>query len=150
MPWTVEVLVADVQLVKRDPITGVLTIGMSRPPSYVSGINFLVQIVVLEILSSPGRDINDPGGGANLRSLVGANVAFDDESEVFAEVKMIIKTAETNIKERQNNANRPSNEQLAKLELLDIVPDEENLQLEIILRIVSMDQQDTQAIVGLK
>jgi hypothetical protein len=150
MPWTIEVLVADIQLVKRDPLTGVLTVGISRPPAYVFGINLLVQIVVLELMSSPGRDINDPGAGSSLRSLIGANVAFDDESEVFAEVKMIVKTAETNIKNRQNTSNRPSSEQLAKLELLDIVPDEENLQLEIILRIVSMDQQDTQAIVGLK
>jgi phage baseplate assembly protein W len=150
MPGTAEVLVSDVKMVQRDPNTGVLTIGISRPPEFVSGIDKLVQIVVLELLASPGRDINDPNAGSNLRSLIGANVAFDDEAEVYAEIKLMIKTAETNIKERQENTSRPSNEKLSKLDLLDIVPDEENSQLEIILRVVSLDQQDTQAIVGLK
>ena len=63
---------------------------------------------------------------------------------------MMISATEANIKRKQEAYGRPANEKLAKLELVDLVPDEENLQLEVILRAVSMDQQTTEAIVGLK
>ena len=140
----------DVKIVTKDPNTGVLSIGMSRPPQFVSGIDLLVQIVVIELLTSPGRDILDPLSGGNLRSLVGSNIAYDDEAEVFAEVRIMITSAERNIKRKQRTTQRPANEKLSSLDLIDIVPDEENLQLEVILRVVSLDQQDTEAIVGLQ
>lgn len=140
----------DVRIVTRDPVTGILAVGIPRPPQYISGIDLLVQIVVIELLTSPGRDINDPESGGNLRSLIGANVAFDDEAEVFAEVRIMISATEQNIKRKQRNVQRPASEKLSRLDLIDIVPDEENSQLEVILRIVSLDQQDTQAIVGLQ
>ena len=141
---------ADIRVVTRNTTTGVLSIGIPRPPQYVSGIDLLVQIVVIEMLSSPGRDIVDPNDGGNLRSLVGSNVGFDDEGEVFAEVRMMISATEENIIRKQRTSNRPASERLSRLELVDIVPDEENAQLEIILRVVSLDQQDTEAIVGLQ
>lgn len=141
---------SDVKIVSRDPVTGVLSIGISRPPQFVSGINLLVQIVTIELLHSPGRDITNPETGANLRSLIGANIAFDDEAEIFAEIKLMVQTAENNIKTLQASSSRPANEQLARLELMDVVPDEENLQLEIIIRVTSLDQQSTDAVVGLK
>lgn len=141
---------SDVKIVSRDPVTGVLSIGISRPPQFVSGIDLLVQIVTIELLHSPGRDITDPETGANLRSLIGANIAFDDEAEIFAEIKLMVQTAENNIKALQTSSSRPANEQLGRLELIDVVPDEENLQLEIIIRVISLDQQSTDAVVGLK
>lgn len=141
---------SDVKIVSKDPETGVLSIGISRPPQFVSGIDLLVQVVAIELLHSPGRDIIDPDTGANLRSLIGSSVAFDDESEIFAEIRLMVKAAEDNIKKTQASSNRPSNEQLGRLELMDIVPDEESLQLEIIIRVTSLDQQSTSAVVGLK
>ena len=140
----------DIKIVTKDANTGVLSIGIPRPPKFVSGIDLLVQIVVIELLTSPGRDISDPQSGGNLRSLIGANLAFSDEAEVFAEVRIMISSAEQNIKRKQRTVQRPSSEKLSRLDLIDIVPDEENLQLEIILRVVSLDQQDTEAIVGLQ
>ena len=141
---------ADIKLVHRDKNTGVLTIGVTRPPEFISGIDLLVQVVVIELLHSPGRDIIEPQTGANLRSLIGANVAYDDESEIFAEIKLMVQAAESNIRTSQASSGRPANEQLAALDLLDVVPDEENLQLEVIIRVTSLDQQSTDAIVGLK
>lgn len=141
---------ADVKIVQRDSVTGVLTVGITRPPEFISGIDLLVQSVVIELLHSPGRDINDPQSGANLRSLIGANVSFDDEAEIFAEIKLMVSAAEKNMRAAQASSNRPANEQLGKLELMDVVPDEENLQLEVIIRVTSLDQQSTDAIVGLK
>jgi phage baseplate assembly protein W len=140
----------DIKVVTRDAATGVLSIGIPRPPQFVSGIDLLVQVVVIELMTSPGRDIIDPASGGNIRSLIGANVAFDDEGEIFAEVKMMVSTAEANIKRKQASVARPANEKLGRLELVDLVPDEVNAQLEVILRVVSLDQQDTEAIVGLQ
>jgi hypothetical protein len=141
---------SDVKIISKDPITGVLSIGISRPPRFVSGIDLLVQIVTIELLHSPGRDVLEPDTGANLRSLIGSNIAFDDEAEIFAEIKLMVQAAENNIKKTQASSSRPANEQLAKLELMDVVPDEESLQLEIIIRVTSLDQQSTDAVVGLK
>lgn len=140
----------NIKVIQKDEATGVLSIGMSRPPQYVSGIDLLVQIVVMEFLSSPGRDILNPGGGGNVRSLLGTNVNFEDEAEIFTEISMMVSATESNIKTIQEAYNRPANEKLARLEMVDIVPDDETMQLEIILRVVSMDQQSTEAIVGLK
>ena len=140
----------DIKVVQKDPVTDTLSIGIPRPPQYISGIDLLVQIIVIELLSSPGRDILNPGGGGNLRSLIGANVNFDDESEIFAEIAMMVSATERNIKQFQEAYGRPANEKLARLDLVDLVPDEENLQLEVILRATSMDQQTAEAIVGLK
>lgn len=140
----------DVRIVTRDSTTGVLSIGIPRPPQYIKGIELLVQIVTIELLSSPGRDINNPTYGGNLRSLIGSSIGYDDEAEIYAEIKMMVQTAEKNIRQMQQATSRSSNEKLSRLDLIDVVPDEENLQLEIIIRIISMDQQETEAIVGLK
>lgn len=149
MHGAVEVLM-DIKVVNKDPNTGVLTIGMSDPPQYVSGIDLLVQIVTIELLTTPGRSITNPSSGGNLKSLVGSNVAFDDIGEIFAEVRMMVTAAEKNIMDQQVNSRRPANEKLARLDLVDLVPDEESMQLEVILNIVSLDQQSTQAAVGVK
>ena len=63
---------------------------------------------------------------------------------------MMVSATERNIKQFQEAYGRPANEKLARLDLVDLVPDEENLQLEVILRATSMDQQTAEAIVGLK
>lgn len=141
---------SDIKIVYRDENTGVLTIGIPRPPEYVEGIEKLVQIVVIELLTSSGRDIIDPNDGGNLRSLIGTNINYDDESEIFTEIKMLVSLAETNIKKRQVSVARKSNEQLASLTLTDVVPNEDQGLLEIFIRVQSMDQQSTQAIVGLR
>ncbi len=141
---------SDIKIVYRNKVTGILTIGMPRHAEFVTGVSKLVQIVVLELLTSPGRDIIDPNDGGNLRSLIGSNINYDDESEVFTEIKMLIFTAEENIKKRQISASRPANEQLASLTLLDVVPNEDEALLEISIQVTSLDQQQKQAIVGLR
>lgn len=141
---------SDIRIVSRDPDTGVLSIGISRPPQYVSGIDLVVQAVVLDLLASTGRDIVEPQAGGNLRSLIGSSVEFDDEAEIYAEIRLMVTNTERNIIQLQNTSSRPANEKLARLDLIDVVPDEQNSQVEIILRIVTLDQQDTEAIVGLK
>jgi len=140
----------DIKVVHKDPNTGVLSIGIADPPEFVSGIDKLVQIVAIELMTSPGRNISNPSAGGNIRSLVGSNVAFDDIGEIFAEIRMMVSSSEKNIVDFQGNGNRPSSEKLARLELLDIVPDEENMQLEIIIQIISMDQQTAQAVIGVR
>lgn len=141
---------ADVRVVSQNRVTGVYSFGMSRPPQFVEGIDLLAQIIVIELMTTPGRNIVDPSAGGNLQSLIGSNVDFDEEAEIFTEIQMMVRAAEENIKDRQANSNRPANEKLGSLQLLDVVPDEDQAQLEIIIKIVSLDQQETEAIVGLK
>jgi len=140
----------DIKVVYKDPETGVLRIGIADPPEFVSGIDKLVQIVAIELMTSPGRNISNPSSGGNVRSLVGSNIAFDDVGEIFAEIRMMVSSSEKNIIDFQGGGNRPSSEKIARLELLDIIPDEENMQLEIVIQIISMDQQTAQAIIGVK
>jgi hypothetical protein len=139
----------DLKVLIADPATGALTLGLPRPPQYVSGIDKLVQIVVLELLNNGGRSIFQPGGGGGLRAILGTNVDYDDVSELFSDVQVTISRVEENIKQAQVNTQRPPSERLGQLQIVDIVPDEANLAVEVFIGVVNEEQTLAQAVVPL-
>jgi hypothetical protein len=139
----------DLKVLIQDPNTGALTLGLSRPPEYVSGIDKLVQIVVLEILNNGGRSIFRPGAGGGLRALLGTNTDYDDVSELFSDVQVTLARVEENIKRAQVTTSRPPSERLSQLQIVDIVPDEPNLAVEVYLGVVNEEQDLAQAVVPL-
>ena len=118
---------------------------MPRPPEFVSGIDKLVQIVALELLNSGGRSIFRPGAGGGLRVLLGTNVDYEDPTELFADVRLTISQVEQNIKTAQVTTLRPPSERLAALQIVDLVPDLQDLTVTVLLGVVSEDQQLGQA-----
>lgn len=137
----------DLRVLIQDPTTGALTLGLSRPPQYVSGIDKLVQIVVLELLNNGGRSIFSPGSGGGLRALLGTNIDYDDVSELFSDVQVTLSRVEENIKQAQVSTSRPPSERLSQLQIVDIIPDESNLAVDVYLGVVNEEGDLAQAVV---
>lgn len=138
----------DLKILIRDPATGRLSLGLSRPPQKVEGIDLLVQIVATLFLLNGGRSIATPGRAGGLRSLLGSNIDPSDPAELFADVGLIVSRVEQTIKEEQVRTNRPPSERLQALQLIDIVPDgESGTAIEIIVAVVNEEQQQAQAVV---
>ena len=138
----------DLKILSRDPSTGALTLGLPRPPEYVSGIDKLVQIVALELLNNGGRSIFSPGSGGGLRALLGINTDYDDPSELFSDVRVAVSQVEQNIRTAQVTTTRPPSERLAQLQIVDIVPDESSLAVQVFLGVVNEEQSLAQAVVA--
>lgn len=138
----------DIKVLYRDDATGALSVGMARPPESISGIDLLVQNVTLLFLNNGGRSIFQPGRVGGLRDLIGINVDPDDPSELFADIQLMASRIEQTIKQEQTQANRPASERLQSLQLVDIVPSDDNTSVEIIVAVVNEEQQVAQAVVA--
>lgn len=132
-----------------DPSTGRLRLGMPRPPEEVSGIDLLVQIVVLLFLNNGGRSIFSPGRAGGLRNYIGFNHDPDDPSEIFADMRLITSRVEQMVLEEQVQTNRPPSERLLGLRVIDIIPDETQLEIELQVQVINEEQQTAQALVTL-
>ena len=111
---------ATLKILVADPASGALSLGLTSPPQYVSGIDLLVQIVALELLNNGGRAIMDPNKSGGLRSLLGSNIDPNDPSEIFADVSLIVSRVATQIKASQTSTGRLPSERLSDLQLVDI------------------------------
>ena len=139
----------DLKILVADPVTGALQLGMPRPPEFVSGIDKLVQMVALELLNNGGRSIFRPGAGGGMRALLGTNVDYDDASELFGDVNVTLSRIEQNLKQGQATTSRPPSERLSRLQVIDIVPDESNLAVNVVVGVINEEQTVAQAVVAL-
>lgn len=130
--------------------TGALVPGVPTPPAFVSGIDKLVQIVALLLLSNGGRSIANPGRAGGLRQLIGSNFDPTDPAELFADVRIMVTRAEQLVKEEQVQTNRPASERLLQLQLVDIIPNEAELSVEIVLGVINEEQSQAQAVVAVQ
>ena len=137
----------DLKILARDPVTGRLAPGISRPPQTVSGIDLLVQVVALLFLSNGGRSIFEPGRAGGLRSFIGQNFDPEDPSELFADLRLMTSRVEQQIKEEQERTRRGPSERLRSLQILDIIPDPVLPEIEIIVQVINEEQQTQQAVV---
>lgn len=137
----------DLKIITRDPNTGRLSLGLGRPPQEVSGIDLLVQIVALLFLTNGGRSIASPGRAGGLREFIGLAIDPNDPSELFADIQLMTSRIEQTIKEEQVLTNRPPSERLQSLQLVDIIPDDEQPEIEVIVAVVNEEQQQSQAVV---
>ena len=138
---------SDLKILYADPSTGRLVPRLQSPPELISGIDLLVQIVVLLYLTNGGRSIVSPGRVGGLREFIGANIDPDDPSELFADIQVMTSQIEQRIKEEQIQTNRPPAERLVAIQLIDIVPDDDQPEIEIIVFVVNEEQQTAQAVV---
>lgn len=139
----------DLKVLTADPVTGALSLGLPRPPQYVSGIDKLVQIVALELLNNGGRSIANPSKGGGMRALFGSNIDPDDPSELMTDVQITVSRVEQNIKDGQVNTKRPPSELLTQLQILDIIPDESNLEVRVAIAVINEERRVGQATVAM-
>lgn len=138
----------DLKILISDPATGSLTPGIPRPPQYVEGIDLLVQNVALLFMNNGGRSIVVPDRAGGLRNYIGVNFDIDDPSELFADLRLMTSQVEQQIKEEQVSTARAPSERLSALHLIDIVPDDEQPEVNIIVAVVNEEQQTAQAVVS--
>jgi len=123
---------ADIKQIDIDSITRKVTFRTSA--KMVKGIEELIQVVVLALINSPGKDPLDYERGGGLSELIGYNIS--DTAELFAEVARRVTIAEKEIIERQSGINIPSEAKLLNLNLLGVqegdTVDEIFVRLEII------------------
>jgi hypothetical protein len=107
----------------------------------------LVQIVALLYLTNGGRSIVTPDRAGGLRAFIGSNFDPDDPAELLADLRIMTSQIEQRIKEDQVQTNRPPSERLQSLQLIDLIPDEEQPEVELIVAVVNEEQQQQQAVV---
>jgi hypothetical protein len=115
-----------------DPVTRRVTIGIQAKK--VSGIDLLLQIVVITLLSSPYTDFIDPSSGGGLLDMIGANIDPDDLSEAYSEVSRKVSATQDEIIKNQIGINVSPEEKLRKIEIVSIgstQADEINIRLRI-------------------
>jgi len=137
----------DLKILTVDSNTGRIRPGLTSPPEEISGIDLLVQIVALLYLTNGSRSIVTPDRVGGLRRFLGGNTNLDDPSEFFADIRMMTSQIEQQIKQEQVSTRRPPSERLQELQLIDIVPDEEQSAVEIKVAVINEEQQQQQALV---
>lgn len=114
----------DIQITIVDPVTGIVTLGLTNYPKKLIGMDLLAQIVALKMLKTWDQDVFDPQEGTNFRQYIGQyNFSEDDFEEVRLLVVSQIKKVEQDIiAEQGTNIGTPS-ERLSQLRLLDVASD---------------------------
>lgn len=111
----------DFKIIRIDSRTRRVTINPSMPPRKVTGLEKLIQVVVLALLNDVGRNVFDPDQGSGLPSLIGSNINPNDPTEALADVTERIEKIREEIIENQNNLeNEDSTERLADLQILSV------------------------------
>ena len=109
----------------------------TNTPLSVTGVDKLIQIVTMELLSSPGRDIFNLSGGAGLREVLPTGAQQKTETGVLSDLSIAIMRIEENIKARQNEEEIDPKARLASLILLDVQFDQPNATWNVTVRLTS-------------
>lgn len=125
----------DVKVVFVDPVTRRVSLKVSSMP--VSGIDLLVQIVVLSLLTVPGQDILDPNDGAGIPEMIGMNIDATDSTEVLAEVARRVRKAQTEIINAQTGLDLLPEEKLRELFVAGLEPGQQIDEVLVTIRIIN-------------
>jgi len=112
----------DFPLITFDSSTGIASVGIPKAPRRLTGIDKLIQVVVLAVLKNGDQDVISPDLGSGLRSMIG-QFNFSNPSEIRVEVIQRVKNIEQQIIVGQSDFNLPSSEKLSQLKVIDLVTD---------------------------
>lgn len=106
----------DLQIIRIDPTTRVVSLEFPNPPRFVDGIFFLVQQIVLELLQTPGTQVLDLTAGAGLKRFLGTAPPKDqDLVNIQMDMSVVFGQVEDRIRTRQVNQQLTSEERLASI-----------------------------------
>lgn len=108
----------DIQLIDFDPETRKVFFVLK--PKKISGISKLIQVVVLSLLTVPGRDALDPEKGGGLPAMIGQNIDPNDSTEVFGEIVRRLRKSESEIIDSQIGLNEEPEEKLRELQIVSL------------------------------
>lgn len=136
----------DFQITTVDSTTGRVTLGIPRVPRVLTGIDKLAQVVTLQVLRNPGRDLLSPEQGAGFRAMIG-QYNFVDPKEVQGVVVQKIKLMETQLIAAQLPGVGTPDERLKKLVLQDLAFDDVTRELLVRIRVINELDQETDLLV---
>jgi hypothetical protein len=128
-------LSGDIQVITADPVTGRITFGLV--PRILTGMPKLIQIVVLSLLNSPGKDILKPADGGGILNLVGSNISSTDSTMILAELNRAVKKSQTEIINYQTGLGAPAEESLKELQVLSLTEGENIDEVLLSIRIIN-------------
>ena len=114
---------ADLNILRIDPMTRRVTWGLNILPAKNTGIELLVQLVAKTILSTPGQDYLREEYGGNLLGLRGRSLSRDDAPRLNADIAYIVRSSEEQILREQVDKPIDIDERLKKVTLLGIYID---------------------------
>lgn len=106
-------------------------------PLAATGLNKLVQIVTMSLLSSPGRDVFNPRGGAGLREILPKGANQSTEAGVKTDASIALMRVEDEIKAAQSEEEEDPRARLASLALVSVQFDLPNAKWEVVVRLTS-------------
>ena len=115
-----------------DPSTKRVTLSIQSKK--VTGIDLLVQIVFMTLLTSTGSDFIDPASGAGLLDMVGDNIDPNDLTEAYAEISRKVSATQAEIIKNQIGSTVSAEEKLKQLEIVSLgstQDDEINIRIRI-------------------
>ena len=110
----------DIALLQVDPNTNQISLKLGHQT--VKGMSKLVQIVVLSLLNTPGKDILDPEMGAGILEMMGMNYNPSDLGDILAELTRRVRKTETEILANQIGIELVSEEKLKTLSIISLGP----------------------------
>lgn len=132
---TVEVLGS--QPTSREPAKLFFEIG--KTPGVVQGLTKLVQMVIKFLLTTPGRDLYDPGVGGGFLSQVGRIVSRNNTAELMTDLTIGITQTQSQIVEFQSqDPSIPDDERLLSLDIADAFFDKDSASVFVAIRVRSV------------
>lgn len=107
----------DIQIIRVDPTTREVFIEFPNPPRLVSGIFYLVQQIVMELVQTPGTYVFDSRAGAGLESLLSGRNDSENELSMQMDLSIALGQVTERIKARQAGAKLIADERLRDLVL---------------------------------
>ena len=125
----------DLQVMQVDPITGKVSFGLA--PRALTGAEKLTQIVVLSLMTVPGRDVLDPSKGGGLPDLLGYSVGDDSVEELKGEIVRKVNKTAAEITLSQVGKDLSDSERLREIRVLSVARGEAIDEIIVRLRIIN-------------
>ena len=135
----------DIQLISVDPITKLATVTMQ--PKTVTGIMKLMQVVVLSLLTVPGKDALDPDKGGGLPELIGMNISVNDSTEIFSEVATRVAKTQAEVIASQVGLDLIPSEKLKEIQIVSLDQSQAIDEVAVRLRIINELRQTSDVVV---
>ena len=124
---------ADIKVIEVDPVTYKVSIKFSS--RLVEGMDLLVQLVILRLLTTPGSDLFDEAIGGGFSEMIGMNHDPSDLSEVYSEVARKVSKAQQELISEQVGLDLLAEEKLLQITIVSLTPGAEIDEVNIRLRI---------------
>lgn len=110
----------DISLIQVDPESKQVSLKLGHQP--LKGMSKLVQIVVLSLLNTPGRDILNPESGGGIPDMIGMNYDPGDLGDILAELTRRVRKSEAEVIADQVGLILDPEERLKSLSIVSLSP----------------------------